>query len=202
MTNEQYDRWKDFSTRMAQSCFRGSRRPASSWIIEQVDNWFYWRDFQKDWGNYNSWDQDKYPLCDHVREFFYDLGPRITRCKRCAHYCDERCPLCELDCRCDQIEELAYEQFEDQWMGPIHCCLRAGIDLACEPSMGVCGFTAGDIRRMYPEGLPEWLLQVFSEYNQSVTPVAVVPGVGFVPEVREIEPSPFETWPDSEHVWL
>jgi hypothetical protein len=31
------------------------------------------------------------------------------------------------------------------------------LDCASAPSAGVIGFTAGDVRRMYPEGVPEWV---------------------------------------------
>lgn len=146
MDDEQYTRWKDFSLRMARTCFKGSRRPASAWILEKVQEWFYWRDYQKDWGNYNSWDQDSYPLCDHISEFFDDCGPYYLPCDDDDDYRNE-----------DIRRELAYEQYEDQWLGPVRCCIRAGIDFACEPSAGVIGFTAGDVRRMYPEGVPEWV---------------------------------------------
>lgn len=154
MDKLQYERWKDFSLRMAKTCFYGHRRPTSTWILEQVESWFYWRDFQEDWENYNSWDQDSYPLCDHISEFYDDETPRL-RCKECKKnrwYRDHD------NCKCYEIEERAYYQFDEQWLGPIRCCLRAGIDFACQPSAGVVGFTAGDLRRMYPEGVPEWVM--------------------------------------------
>ena len=163
MDKQQYDRWKDFSLRMAKTCFRNSRRPTSIWIVEQVESWFSWRDYQEDWNEYNSWDQDRWPLCDAIREFYEDLEPCV-RCKACKHencrqnypHYEDSCPICERKCNCDDIEYAAYGQFSDQWLGPIQCCIRAGIDMACEPSAGVVGFTAGDVRRMYPEGVPEW----------------------------------------------
>jgi hypothetical protein len=62
-----------------------------------------------------------------------------------------------MECRCDEVDFLAYEQFSDQWLGPVRCCIRAGIDFACEPSAGVLGFTAGTVRRMYPDGVPDWV---------------------------------------------
>lgn len=164
MTHEQYQRWKDFALRMAKTCFTKHRRPSAAWIIDQVECWFHWRDYQKDWGDYTSWDQDGYPLCDHVREFFEGEFPRRPRCKACDHECrtgwphfEQTCPLCDLECRCDEREERSYEQFDEQWLGPVRCCLRAGIDMACEPTAGVLGFTAGDLRRMFPEGVPAWV---------------------------------------------
>ena len=166
MTREQYERWKDFSVRMAGTCFYGHRRPTSTWIIDKVEEWFWWRDYKKDWDKYSSWDgcADSYSLSSHVDDFYDDLGVSV-QCKACRHddcrtrypHYEDSCPMCEMECRCDEVEELANNQFEDQWLGPIRCCIRAGIDMACEPSAGVVGFTAGDIRRMYPEGVPDWV---------------------------------------------
>lgn len=62
-------------------------------------------------------------------------------------------------CRCDEVSALASEQWDQQWGGPVHCCIRAGLDCASAPSAGVLGFTAGDLRRMYPEGVPDWISQ-------------------------------------------
>ena len=31
------------------------------------------------------------------------------------------------------------------------------LDVASEPSAGVVGFTVGDLRKMYPEGIPQWI---------------------------------------------
>ena len=61
------------------------------------------------------------------------------------------------NCTCDEIEDQCYEQWEDQWGSPVSCCIRAGLDTAVAPSGGVVGFTIGDLRKMYPEGVPEWV---------------------------------------------
>lgn len=157
MTKEQYERWKDFALRMARTCFANRRRPSASWIIEQVESWFYWRDYQEDHGEYNSWDQDDFPLCDHVSEFFDDY-PAVC-CRACSQSRWDDGYDATLECRCQEKGDLAWEQYDDQWYGPVRCCLRAGIDFACEPSAGVMGFTVGDVRKMYPEGVPEWITQ-------------------------------------------
>lgn len=43
----------------------------------------------------------------------------------------------------------------------ITAIIRASLDVAIQPSAGVGGFTVGDLRKMYPEGLPEWVQQFF-----------------------------------------
>ncbi|MEM9645418.1 MAG: hypothetical protein AAF989_10515, partial [Planctomycetota bacterium] len=164
MNEQQYERWKDFATRMAATCFHGYRRPTSTWIQEQVANWFSGLEFQEEWKEYTSWDQDSFPLCDAISQWTDYLYP-VARCTACSHDDCERkwphykseCQKCNRKCQCDDVWYLAREKFDEQWLGPIRCCIRAGIDMACEPSAGVVGFTAGHIRRMYPEGIPEWL---------------------------------------------
>lgn len=54
-------------------------------------------------------------------------------------------------------EMLAHERFDEDWYGPVRCCVRAGLDLASSPSAGVVGFTVATLRTMYPEGIPEWI---------------------------------------------
>ncbi len=82
----------------------------------------------------------------------------------------------------------------------IRCCLRAGLDCACEPSMGVMGFTAGDIRRMYPEGVPEWVFP--KDENLEVHHwKGVIPGVGLVPGEVTVNGT-FASLPDDAEVWL
>lgn len=140
MNKEQFNRWQDFSLRMARTCYHTSRRPSGAWIVERVEFVFDCID-DDERELIVSWDgnsDDSMPLTDHMKEMFDDSGPMG---------------------RCDSLEqeELAWEQFDNQWSGPIHCCVRAGLDMAVAPSAGVLGFTAGDLRNMYPEGVPDWV---------------------------------------------
>ena len=96
-------------------------------------------------------------------------------------------------------DDLIMEDVEDRWASPVACCVRAGMDCASSPSAGVIGFTAGDIRRMYPEGVPDWVKG--DEAWDSVPIKGIVPGVGFVPG----EPQPngkFDEMPDSASLWI
>jgi hypothetical protein len=101
-------------------------------------------------GVHRAWMQ---PWCvsDMVSEHLDGYRGYVPGCRACRTYADE------MECRCDEIEHLYYEQWDDQWGGPVHSCIRAGLDFASEPSLGVLGFTAGDLRRMYPEGVPDWV---------------------------------------------
>jgi hypothetical protein len=96
-------------------------------------------------------------------------------------------------------DEQIVDEVVERWSGPVACCVRAGMDCESSPSAGVIGFTAGDIRRMYPEGVPDWVKG--DEPWDSVPIEGIVPGVGFVPG----EPQPngkFDDMPDSASLWI
>jgi hypothetical protein len=101
-----------------------------------------------------------------------------------------------------RIPDEHYQEARDQWAGPIECCLRAGLGAAIDggSGMGVMGFTAGDIRRMYPEGVPDWIARQWDD-GETIGAKAVCPGVGFVPEVVGASPK-FEDMEDNNALWL
>lgn len=97
--------------------------------------------------------------------------------------------------KADELKDAIVEQFYD----PVRMCIRAGLDMASAPSAGVAGFTAGDIRRMYPEGVPDWLFGDQPLEMQEF--VGKIPGVGLVP--GQTTPGPcFADLPDDAGVWL
>lgn len=222
MTPEQFDCWHDFSIRMARTCYRRSRRPTAAWILNAVEDFFAGLDPDDvplilDWDNMQpypeghrryrkdsfSWgDRFAQPhcLCDEMSEWeteyiYYDLYNLLTatedrRREAAQHRADYEF--------CDRQNDTIIERFG----GPVHACVRAGLGVAIKggSGMGVLDFTAGDIRRMYPEGVPEWIAQQWDE-SETITVQAVVPGVGFVPEVDG--PSPrFANLPDTAELWL
>lgn len=99
---------------------------------------------------------------DMVSSFLDDHMRGSPRCRACTDYTDDG------ECRCDEIEEKFMDQWDEQWGGPVRCCIRAGMDLASSPSAGVVGFTACDLRRMYPEGIPDWINQFFDGDGEPV----------------------------------
>lgn len=170
MTPLEYTRWKDFALRMARTCYYGNRRPTSKWIVEVVEDFFQCFDESGipcivNWDNstdypvghrYHGTDyyghaNRPYGVGDMMSVFLDEYEGYAPRCKPCRIYEHPG------KCRCDEIDSLFHEQWQEQWGGPIHCCIRAGLDFAANPSVGVLGFTAGDIRRMYPEGVPDWV---------------------------------------------
>ena len=101
-------------------------------------------------GVHHAWVRP-YGVGDMMSEFMDSYRGYAPYCRACSEY------EYEGKCRCDEIADRYYEQWDDQWGGPVCCCIRAGLDFASAPSAGVLGFTAGDLRRMYPEGVPEWV---------------------------------------------
>ena len=151
MTYKQFRRWESFAMRMAKHCYPKATKARKAKIIEEVKDYFYWRRLQKDWSEITDWDGngDNYCLCDQVREFFEKY--------------------------------LHYSRREDDYTGRFHeqivCCIRAGFDVAVEPSGGVIGFTVGDVKRMWNGAIvPDW--------------------------VKEGWDSPFDTMLDSDAIWL
>ena len=49
------------------------------------------------------------------------------------------------------------DEYGGKFYNQITCCIRAAFDLAVEPSGGVVGYTAGDLRRMWSGVAPEWV---------------------------------------------
>ena len=205
MTEDQFTRWKDFAFRMARTCFRRRRNPGPRDITGMVEEFFadcktgaYGID-PECWCSILDWDN-----CDA-----YPEGHKFAGTTNFGHRRDHPPYLCDL---MDSYEEswmedywkgqdtVSWERRRDRWCDPPRCCVRAGFDLAVSPSAGVLGFTAGDIRRMYPEGVPEWIARQWDD-AETIGVKAVVPGVGFVPEVVG-KSERFEEMADTAGVWL
>ena len=175
MTREQYDRWRDFAVRMARHGFPRYRE-ANRKKIEGFVRDFFWINFDGDEkmiADVESWDGG---VCDDIGEFeTHDINVSLRRPgDRVGEY----------------IETATHDEFastyrgwegEDRddfwryrrksiWCGPVHCCVRAGLDVVAAPSAGVAGFTVGDLRRMYPEGLPDWVAGWFETPITAETP--------------------------------
>jgi hypothetical protein len=184
VTPEQYERWKDFALRMARTCWQGQRRPDTEWIVEKVEEFFeaYYPDADEA-EDVKSWDHTEgkgvYGVGDNMSDFAHEQRERPgywtikdSDTDRIRAYKkrlvarglsdeDVEAKVAKFEERLDESfddrEDQAFEQWDDQWMGPVRCCIRAGLDTAATPSGGVVGFTVGDLRRMYPDGLPNWI---------------------------------------------
>lgn len=256
MSPEQYDRWKDFSLRMAKSVYAKHRRPDVKWITGVVEQFFREVEYDEDsiftiidWDHSGPYEDGRrksqtsycgcdgrrrencgspFPDCDechgsgvhydfqrgpyigdNVSEMLWEHEPRPPRCKACEHddcrrrypHYQDKCKHCELECTCDEIEDRFREQWSEQWGGPVRCCIRAGLDVASAPSAGVCGFSAGDIRKMYPEGVPDWVKEFFQPGETVAMHPTNIAGI-YVPEVTGFDSRSFDELLDRELVWL
>ncbi len=234
MTDEQYQRWKDFALRMARSCFRGQRRPGPRHIVACV--WEVFADIESgscaidkdDLATIQSWEnsgeypegnpkrerkrQGTYCNCDGYRHA--NGGQPNRSCPECRgsgiHNAWKTGPLvCDVVSEYDESwmprywndrNQEAWEWRRDRWCDDARCCIRAGLDMALNDGYGVLGFSAGDMRRMYPTGVPDWIARQW-DTGTTIAVVGVTPGVGFVP--REDGPCErFEEMPDEAEVWL
>lgn len=176
-TPEQYERWKDFASRMASVCFKRRRRPNSKEILASVE-WFFARLSEDDLLCIVDWDNsERYPKeSKHYRRTYQASCWHCHGAKKsdCPHGCEEghiyryEGPYCVGD-MCSEnseywnpyywadITDEQHEKRQEQFCGPVTCCIRAGLDMAVSPSAGVLGYTAGDLRKMYTEGVPDWV---------------------------------------------
>ncbi len=154
ITPEQFNRWQDFSLRMARACFRRNRNPCPAEIEANVKHFFDCLD-PEDLTSFVNWDHSApYPEGSprHGTDSYDHPNHAMLITDICKEHEDGWNPHYWEDCYGQATEERHYEQF----VAPVVCCIRAGLDMVVG-STGVLGFTAGDLRKMYPEGIPDWV---------------------------------------------
>jgi hypothetical protein len=166
---DKFNRWHNFSFRMAKTCYSQRKSPSFTWILATLDQCF---EHIKEEGVdcFESWDQVIHDsgdnpttqvLCDwfqKVVEYEVWVKPRDFATVKEEKQLDKWDDRADFD-KYDQVKE----EIVSRVCEPVHCCLRAGLDLVGEQSGGVLGFTVGDLKRMYPEGIPEWITSKFTE---------------------------------------
>ena len=178
MTPEQYARWKDFAVRMAQHGFPRYREASRQKIEGFVRDFFWFRfdDDEKEIASVESWDGAPAYVCDYAREFATDNLDVVYRWpgERTQEF---------IETATRDVFAATYRGWEGEdrddfwryrrksiWGNLVACCVRAGLDVVASPSAGVAGFTVGDLRRMYPEGLPDWVSGWFEAPITAETP--------------------------------
>lgn len=148
MTPEQFDNWKDFAYRMARAGFDGITPARKTRIEDELDAFFSWRSRDdQETAEIVDWDSGPAFVCDSVQS-------ALSRHDHSRY--NDRTGI-ERDCG-------------NKFYGQVSCCIRAGLDMASAPSAGVIGFTVGDLRRMYPEGNPPWVVADFEPKITDQTP--------------------------------
>ncbi|MEN6602500.1 MAG: hypothetical protein ABFD86_08775 [Bryobacteraceae bacterium] len=156
MTKESYKRWKDFSVRMARHGLlaRGKRKQLtiaavksffdlleSDYIGESEPPGEGWLDRVRSFCQ-----TDAHPTCRDPYGYPEHGG---LVCDILTEWLDNRNPY--------DWDTPSGKHWIDTTGSDISCCIRAGLDFAGDLEIGVLGFTAGDLRRMYPEGVPDWV---------------------------------------------
>lgn len=180
MTTEQFRRWQTFALRMAHrglAIRKGKRmsRKARRYVAAEIKEFF--RENFSGYGHdetlvdrIESWDntRDKPGYSGTGVDYWDKCGPFV--CDLVNSMVDGLNPN-PYDSRDNDGPLARWERWDDLWGARIRCCLRAGLDLACEPSAGVLGFTAGDLRRMYRGTVPEWITEGWGKQNGEWRPV-------------------------------
>lgn len=157
MTRDQYEIWRDFSMRMARVYYGSSRRPLATWILEQVRDFV--DSYQEDHETIESWDDavGSTSVCDAFADLESELMPTFDLVGDTEDDWrlddDEPIDYDELERR----SELARAQWQQQFLGPVVCCVRAGLDMATHVTGGVVGFTVAALHAMFPEGIPAYV---------------------------------------------
>ncbi|WP_342152393.1 hypothetical protein [Methylorubrum sp. SB2] len=144
MTPLQYRRWYDFARRMALRTFDGIT-PARRLKIAKKVRHVLWC-LESDVPDIVDWDNSPSYVCDAVDSLLSEHDHYRTKANG-----DE-------------------EPFGNRFHNQVTCCIRAGLDMASAPSAGVLGWSVGDLRKMYPLGIPEWITAGFNPPITSETP--------------------------------
>lgn len=193
MTKQQYERWKDFARRMVNVAVSARKRaPSRQTVRENIDFFFECRmDPYEEWRRVKDWDRTE-PKPDGDRHYAMCVSSHIT--DLAEHFIPGYWSIND--------SEAAYARAEARWVNPISCCVRAGLDIAVAPSAGVAGFTVGDLRAMYPKGVPAWIKTHFAPpYKLMALHKTNFDGILAPGKVR-VERRWFDKLPDSEPVWL
>jgi len=139
MDELQFERWRDMAQRLARVYPRRSRK-FRAWLEVEVTDFIACLEPER--ANFVDWDQGPVYVCDRMDSYRDGLIPRAPRHE---------------DLRTGWGPTAAYTRWEERWADPLSACVRAALDMASKPSAGVLVFTMGDLRRAYPEGVPDWL---------------------------------------------
>lgn len=165
MTSEQYSRWVRFALRMAHRGWPRLPRKSRKRVAGMVKDFFRCLDKELV-PRIRSWDDtDRCEVCaaalvearrtQNWRKVNTCPCDRTLVCDVVACLVQDRNP-CEYN---DDVLDGGYQyrQWDELWGERVRCCIRAGLDLASEPSAGVLGFEICDLRRMYRGNIPAWI---------------------------------------------
>jgi len=159
MTKLQFRRWYGFALRMARYGFRSGKLPRRS--VERVEEMI--RDFFRDILDDDKWYAEHHGkgMIERIVDWDHSDDEGIDR-NAILYGAGDRVTLM-LEERYNPFRysgpRSQYDRWDELWGNRVRCCIRAGLDLAGEPSAGVFGFTVGGLRRMYKRKIPDWIVQ-------------------------------------------
>ena len=130
MEGDKLNRWKDFSYRMARTCYRRRKSPSFTWILEALDQVF---EYVKEEGVncFVSWDEvtdeTTEALCDWFQEVIeYEVWYRpydfaTTSEAKSLDYWHNK----DNDCKYEKVKEKIISRVCE----PVRSCIRAGLDM-------------------------------------------------------------------------
>jgi hypothetical protein len=132
----QISRARSFIKRLIRVCYQHRTPERRAKLLNEATGFFYYNDVKP----YESWDQKNH-ICDYFRERFDD------------QYCQYR------RYRVGRRREEYEEDRNNRFLNDLSCIVRLAINVVCpeQDVCGVIGFTPGELRQMYPRGLPTWL---------------------------------------------
>lgn len=139
MNREQFANWKDFSLRMAKT-YPGASKRTREWLERMVHDGIDWILCNVSYKDVVDWDKTK-----------GDESPSTRMRDWCWDNAD-----CERENSKGGLTR-AYMNWKERYGNRLCACIRAGLDMATRIGGGVVGFTVGDLKRMYPEGIPDWV---------------------------------------------
>lgn len=125
-------RWKDFALRMARNGYPAITEERKNHLKRDILEMFDTLESNKEWRGITDWDGDSDSV--YFGDFFAEFFERHTHWNRNE------------------------EPRDTKFISMLHCCVRAGLDMASKQSGGVIGFNKADILRMYPSGVPHWVM--------------------------------------------
>lgn len=152
MTEEQFARWRDFSTRMALRGFPDATEARRTNIARWVEEWFAFLTLKPPaWSSWLGWEESESENRHGAADETFDRWAE------------------ELPGYSSGVAERYYRGRRWRFLTQILCCVQAGLNMVGKPSAGVLGWTVGDLRRMYDGVIPNWINERY-EADLSIAP--------------------------------
>lgn len=163
MTTVQYSRWVRFALRMAHRGWPRLPRKSRKKVAEMVKDFFQCldKDLVPRIGSWDDTDECNECVANRPEAESTRNWTKLNNCHCRTLVCDG--VTCLLDDRNPHEYGYSdgggyqYRRWDETWGCRVRCCIRAGLDLASEPSAGVLGFEICDLRRMYRGNIPVWI---------------------------------------------